>query len=53
MNESEKNKHELLIEEIYKIRDAVLDKNKHTGLTNRTVLITVVEMFEKVLKEIK
>lgn len=39
---------EMLIEEIYKIRDEALAKNRN-GLTNRTVLLVVVEMFEKLL----
>jgi len=47
--ETDKSKHEMLIEEIYKIRDDILEKNRHTGLTNRTVLLTVVEMIEVLL----
>ena len=49
MIEKEPNNHEQLIQEIYKLRDQIMEKTKHTGLTNRTVLLTVVEMFEKVL----
>ena len=53
MQEQKPNNHEILIEEIHKIRDRVMTKTKHTGLTNRTVLLTVVEMFEVAIAKLK
>jgi hypothetical protein len=47
------NPHEQLIEEIYKIRDEMVNKTKHTGLTNRNVLEAVTTMFECVINGLK
>ena len=44
---------EMLIQEIHKKRDDLVEKYKGTGLTNRNVLFTVVEMLEMVLARIE
>jgi hypothetical protein len=44
---------EQLIEELHKMRDDLILKHKSTGLTNRNVLVTVVDMLELVLSKIE